>query len=122
MNTEVLLAMAAIALVYFVSRFLSNGRHHAKRAREAIASGALVVDVRSKAEYDDGHFPGSVNLPAGQVQEHLSLLGDDTSKLLLVYCASGLQSSKVKRELEALGWTRVVDAGSYRALPLPPQA
>ena len=54
--------------------------------QQALEKGtALVVDVRPKAQYDQGHIKGSVSVPRDELTKRLSELPKD--KLLIFYCA-----------------------------------
>jgi len=44
----------------------------------------IVLDVRPKEEYADGHIPGAVNIPLEELEKHLELLGND--KEIVAYC------------------------------------
>ena len=46
---------------------------------------AFIVDVRTQAAYDDGHIPGAVLIPAGEILNHLSELPRD--KMIVTYCS-----------------------------------
>ncbi|HEX5873434.1 MAG TPA: rhodanese-like domain-containing protein [Pyrinomonadaceae bacterium] len=46
---------------------------------------AFVVDVRLQDAYDTGHIPGSILIPAGEIQNHLDKLPRD--KMIVTYCA-----------------------------------
>ena len=46
---------------------------------------AFVVDVRNQQAYDDGHLPGAVLIPAGEILNHLSDLPRD--KMIVTYCS-----------------------------------
>lgn len=57
--------------------------------RELIAAGALLVDARDGALYADGHLPGAILLPLGEVE---TLLEDfrrkaDPARTLILYCS-----------------------------------
>jgi 3-mercaptopyruvate sulfurtransferase SseA len=54
--------------------------------KEAIEKGTgIVVDVRPKAQYDQGHIKGSVSIPRNELPNRLSELPKD--KLVIFYCA-----------------------------------
>lgn len=84
--------------------------------KQLLDGGALVVDVRTPAEFASGHHPRAVNIPVDQVESRVNEFGDK-SKPVVVYCASGSRSSYAKRTLESLGYTSVTNAGGYRDLP-----
>ena len=85
----------------------------------AIRAGALLVDVRTQAEYDQGHLEGALLIPYDQVASRASELGDDKSRAVVLYCRSGNRSSQAKKALEGLGFTNVMNAGGYERLKRP---
>jgi len=46
---------------------------------------AVWVDVRGKDAYDQSHIPGAINIPLGELNEHLTSL--PPRKFLITYCA-----------------------------------
>lgn len=75
-----------------------------------LQEGAIVVDVRTKAEYVRGHVKGSINLPLDQLNKGLSKL--DKNKPVITCCASGMRSGVAKGMLEKEGF-RVHNGGSW---------
>jgi phage shock protein E len=75
-----------------------------------LPEGALIVDVRSAAEYQAGHFPDAINIPVGEIAERSSELGDP-SRPIVVYCRSGHRSAAAKALLDKAGFTNVTDGG-----------
>ena len=86
------------------------------KSKELISSGALVVDVRSKEEFDSGHLEGALNVPHTEVEENLALFGADKDKPIVVYCRSGRRSGMAKEVLEKNGFTTVHNGGGYDSL------
>ena len=84
--------------------------------QEAVANGALLLDVRSPGEFSGQHLEGAVNIPVGELQSRLGELGD-TSQTVVVYCASGVRSKAAAQVLQAGGFTGVHDLGSWRNWP-----
>jgi phage shock protein E len=82
-------------------------------AKKLIESGATVVDVRSPEEFDGGHLPQAKNVPIEQFAERLAEVGADKTKPVVVYCGKGGRASKAKAQLEAAGYTTVVNGGGY---------
>ena len=72
--------------------------------------GALLLDVRSRSEYANGHIPGSRNLPLKEI-DTVEELAADKGASIFVYCQSGGRSSRAKRELQSLGYSDVRDLG-----------
>jgi phage shock protein E len=84
-------------------------------ARALIASGAVVIDVRSADEFAEEHLPHATNIPVDKVADQLgqvdTLAGGDKSKPIVVYCAAGSRAAKAKLTLESAGYTQVVNGG-----------
>ena len=85
------------------------------KARQMIAGGATVIDVRSVAEYDGDHLAQATNIPIDQLGSRLAdvdkLVGGDKSKPVVVYCASGNRAGRATKTLQAQGYTNVVNGG-----------
>jgi phage shock protein E len=86
-----------------------------RRIPALLKEGAQVVDVRSPAEFFAGHAPGSVNAPLQDLEQGAKAL--DPNKWVIVCCASGTRSAIAGRKLRGLGFSRVLNAGSWRNLP-----
>lgn len=91
--------------------FLRLGTISGVRARELVGGGALLVDVRSKAEFASGHIDGAVNIPVSELEARLPELGDKQSSIVL-YCRSGARSARAKSFLESQGYTTVANLGA----------
>ncbi len=83
-------------------------------AKEVIASGALVLDVRRKAdEFDHSHIPGAVNIPHLRLAARLKDL--PRNRKILVHCAVGSRSSRAVTLLQREGFDAVNMAGGFEA-------
>ena len=71
----------------------------------------VILDVREQEEYDEGHIPGAILIPYGQIPEKAEQLLQDKDQLLLVYCRSGRRSKIAAEALVALGYTNVKEFG-----------
>jgi phage shock protein E len=70
-------------------------------------TGFVVLDVRTPAEFADGHLPGAVNLDI-RAHDFLTRLGElDRGKSYLVYCRSGNRSTKAVQTMEQMEFPRV---------------
>jgi len=81
--------------------------------QELVENGALVVDVRTRGEFDAGHIEGAANIPYDIIANAIGQQASDKSKAIIVYCHSGSRSAHAKRSLIQAGYTNVVDAGSF---------
>src|SRR5438105_2487376 len=95
------------------------------QAAQMVREGALLLDVRTPAEYASGHIAEAVNLPLQAFQAGpVAGLPADHSAPIVTICATGKRSMAVRKMLEAQGYTRVSNArGGMRAwtAELPPQ-
>lgn len=76
-------------------------------------NGALLLDVRSSAEFAAGHVSGAVNIAHSLIASSQSLLPTDKSSPIVVYCLSGHRAQVAQQSLKSLGYTTVINAGSY---------
>ena len=81
----------------------------ASRARERIDSGEpLVLDVREQDEWDEGHVPGAIHIPRGNLESRIERAEPDRARPIVVYCAAGNRSAFAAKTLEELGYDDVV--------------
>jgi phage shock protein E len=89
-------------------------------AKKLIAAGAVVLDVRTPEEYEDGHLPAAVNVPVDTIGTQLAqvdqLVGGDKARAIVVYCKAGSRAAKAKTALEDAGYTHVVNGGGLADL------
>ncbi len=74
--------------------------------------GAVLLDVRTPEEYDEGHIEGSKNIPLQSI-EKTKMIIKEKSTPIFVHCRSAQATSILKR----MGYTNVEDIGgimSYR--------
>jgi hypothetical protein len=79
-----------------------------------IAQGATVVDVRTLAEFKDGHFKGSINLPLQTLGSQMNKLKKD--QVIITCCRSGSRSGMARRQLKAAGFMQVYNGGPWNNL------
>lgn len=80
------------------------------------AKKVIVLDVRTPAEFEDGHIQGAKNLDfmASDFERQLAKL--DRDKTYLVHCASGRRSTNSLEKFNQLGFKHVVHLdGGFRA-------
>ena len=113
MRSELWIILAALAVLGFFM-FGRIGKTSAADARALVKDGAQLVDVRTEAEFAQGHLPGATNIPVGALARRMRELQDKGAPLVL-YCRSGSRSGRAKRMLEKAGYTRVYDLGPMSA-------
>lgn len=111
-----LLGSLSIGLLAACGQSDSGGAMSPAEFKKAITSEAQLVDVRTPAEYADGHLANAVNLDwlGGQLEEHMADI--DKSAPVLLYCASGKRSAAAREAMLEAGFSDVHDlAGGIRA-------
>lgn len=79
-----------------------------------IKAGAKIVDVRTTAEYQQGHVKGSINLPLQTLSNNVGKLKKED--VIITCCASGMRSSAAKRVLKSQGFKEVHNGGTWMSL------
>jgi molybdopterin/thiamine biosynthesis adenylyltransferase/rhodanese-related sulfurtransferase len=75
---------------------------------------ALFLDVREQDEWDEGHIPGAVFVPRGNLEGRIEGLVPDRGRSIVVYCAGGSRSAFAAKSLGELGYGNVASlAGGY---------
>ncbi|SHK05325.1 NADPH-dependent 2,4-dienoyl-CoA reductase, sulfur reductase [Anaerobranca californiensis DSM 14826] len=70
----------------------------------------LIIDVRTREEFQNGAYPSAVNIPLDQLPQMINKLGSKDRKIIL-YCATGARSGYALNFLRAHGFTNVENAG-----------
>lgn len=106
----ILIIVVAIALFLTISK---AGQISAQDAAAYLKNGALVIDVRSRGEFDSGHLTNAINIPLDQIATAVPERVKDNSQVLLLHCASGMRSGMAQKKLNSLGYTNAFNLGSY---------
>jgi NADPH-dependent 2,4-dienoyl-CoA reductase/sulfur reductase-like enzyme/rhodanese-related sulfurtransferase len=78
----------------------------------------LILDVRSKKEFDGGHLKGARNIPINGLRESVKngVLGNGKGKKVLVYCQVGYRGYLGYRILKQNGFKVVSLDGGYKSV------
>ncbi len=82
--------------------------------KDLIKKGAKVVDVRTPAEFNQGHLSGAINLPLQSLSSQLGKL--EKEQVIITCCASGMRSGAAKRLLKNQGFEHVHNGGTWMSL------
>lgn len=80
----------------------------------AVAKGAMVIDVRSRDTYAEGHIAGAISMPLDELKRRAPELAAATTTEYVVYCGNGSNlGPQAARALTAAGHpaTRNLGAG-----------
>jgi sulfur-carrier protein adenylyltransferase/sulfurtransferase len=67
--------------------------------------GALWIDIREVDEWEQGHLPGAVFVPRGNLESRIERFAPDKTKPVVLYCAVGNRSAFAAKTLGELGYT-----------------
>lgn len=81
---------------------------------ELLQEGGMIIDVRTKAEFSNGHIKGSKNIPLQELPSNLNKLKKD--KPIITCCASGMRSASAKSMFKSNGFSNVYNGGSWARL------
>lgn len=85
----------------------------ARTAKRLSDEGAVLLDVRERSEWDEGHAPGAVHIPYEELERRLAELPGQRD--VVVYCASGVRSSLAASLLERSGRNAANLRGGFNA-------
>lgn len=85
----------------------NSDKPHAEQAHQMVAAGAVLLDVRTPAEFAAGHLDGSVNIPVQELAERIGELAP--KKTAVVYCKAGVRAAAAEQMLRAAGFTDVLN-------------
>jgi molybdopterin/thiamine biosynthesis adenylyltransferase/rhodanese-related sulfurtransferase len=86
---------------------------HAQKLLGSDAPPAL-VDVRERDEWEEGHIPGAVHIPRGNLESRIEQAVPERDRPIVLYCAGGSRSAFAAKSLAEMGYTDVVSlAGGF---------
>ena len=74
------------------------------------AEGAVLLDVRTREEYQQGHIEESSNLPLQEIQKAAERF-PDRNTVIYTYCLSGMRSRQAVSALKSMGYQNVKSIG-----------
>lgn len=72
----------------------------------------IILDVRTKEEYDNGHIPNAICVPNESIKDMPPAALPNRNQLILVYCRSGARSKQAAQKLALLGYTNIKEFGA----------
>jgi phage shock protein E len=112
-NQKLIVILFAAAVLIALFQFSARAELSEAMAREHLKNGALVVDVRTVAEFNTKHLTNVVNIPLGEVKAKFPGVVTNKSDVVLLHCRTGRRSGQAETELRALGYTNVYNIGSF---------
>ena len=69
--------------------------------------GAILIDVRSKQEYNENNLKGSINIPEYWIMKQIKNVVQDKEKNIILYCSNGGRSRRAYDKLKKMGFVNV---------------
>ncbi len=87
-----------------------------EKAKELVENEeAILVDVRTKEEYDNAHIDGALLVPLGELKSLIVEKVPDKDSGIILYCRSGNRSGNAANILKKMGYTKIYDMGPMTA-------
>ncbi len=99
---------------YVASNLLSRSfkQINVDKVRDLVESGAYIIDVRERIEFEKGHIKGAINIPLSQLRERINEIPKDETVYL--HCRTGQRSYNAVLALQNLGYNNVINiTGSF---------
>ena len=77
----------------------------------AADDGHLLVDVRTKEEFEEKHLPGAILLPVDDIKDGKLERLPDKSQIILIYCRTGRRAKDAAEYLAKKGYTNIYEIG-----------
>lgn len=90
---------------------------HVSEVRNLVESGATIIDVREKNEFERGHLVNAINIPLSELRERTDEIPRDEP--VYIHCRSGQRSYNAVKALQNSGFDNVYNiSGSYLGISL----
>ncbi len=89
-----------------------------RKAKPQLPEQAVLLDVRTPAEFSSGAIEGAKSIPLDQLLPKIQNVLPDKNMPIIVYCRSGVRSSQAIALMTQLGYTQLFNGGGVGALAL----
>lgn len=103
--------IAIAVILYFVLPKMNQ--LSPSKAANLINRGARFIDVRSPGEYGTEAVPGSENIPVQTIITAAKSGQLQPEETIIVFCQSGMRSSRAAGQLKSMGYNNVENLGSF---------
>lgn len=91
----------------FLSRSINKDINYKTATKLLKENNGVLLDVRSKQEYEETHLPGAINISLYDLKKEAIKSIPDKNKLVVVYCSCGSRSKQAQNLLEQLNYQNV---------------
>jgi phage shock protein E len=104
--------LTAVALAFGLSLALTACASAAEPV--ALGADAVIIDVRTPAEFATGHLDGALNIDVQSPDFDARMSQFDPAGEYFIYCRSGNRSAQAIARMTALGFSDLSDGGSVQ--------
>ncbi len=88
-------------------RGVQSGDINIEELKNKVSQGAILIDVRSKQEYKEGHLPKAINIPEYEIQRRILKEIPNKNQLIVVYCQYGGRSKNTYINMKKMGYSNI---------------
>ena len=114
LNNLLLFAALAVVMVMLIKAELDHQANRGSFLSPSMAirlmnnhSDALILDIRTVADYKNGHIKGAKNVPLSDFASRVDGLSGDKAEPVLIYCNSGSTVTRAIKLLKKAGFEKV---------------
>jgi phage shock protein E len=80
------------------------------------SGGAVIIDVRDKDEWDEGHIPGATHMSRGTIELDIEEKVPDPNAMIICHCGGGGRGALATESLQKMGYKNLRNmAGGFKA-------
>ncbi|NRA38765.1 MAG: rhodanese-like domain-containing protein [Planctomycetes bacterium] len=87
-----------------------------QQAWQLVQDGAVLIDVRSQKEYDQGHLENVLLINHENIRQGVIDAGIKKEQTIVLYCRSGGRAERARQVLQQAGYAQVFNAGGYEKM------
>lgn len=88
-------------------RNFQNGDITMEELKNKVVQGAILLDVRSKQEYNEGHLRGAINIPEFELANRVRKEIPKKNQMIIIYCQYGGRSRNSYIMMKRMGYTNI---------------
>ena len=94
--------------------FGSFGAFAVDKLETTQASNPILIDVRTDAEWNDGHIETAIHIPLDKILQKIEFATDSKEQTIYLYCRSGKRSAKAEKALQSIGYINAKNIGGIK--------
>ena len=78
-----------------------------EQLKDMISKGAILIDVRSPQEYNEGHLPNAINIPEYEIEKRINREVPKLNQQIILYCQYGARSDDAYNLMRRIGYNNI---------------